>query len=354
MVINQWVPAAHRGDAVGDSTRAVRDLLRARGYRSDVFALTVDDDLLDEVRPFADPAAQRGDITILHFAVPSPMSAALGDLPHGRVIQYHNITPAHFFAPFDPQVFRMATLGRVELGRLAGHVDLALGDSEYNRRELEELGFGQTAVFPIVVDIERIQHSRPCPALEASLDDGLANILFVGRIAPNKKIEDHIRMAEHYKRYVDTEYRFIFVGRTNAVPRYYATIRALMLQYEMPADRFLFVGPVPHDELAAYYRTASAYVSLSEHEGFCVPLVEAMAANLPIVAYGAAAVPETLGGAGLCFTPKDLECAAELLGMVVYDDALRTQVIAQQRRRLDDFGRATAERALDAMIASLT
>ena len=354
MVINQWVPAAHRGDAVGDSARAVRDLLRARGHHSDVFALTIDDDLVNEVRPFADTAARRGDITILHFAVPSPMSEALSELPGGRVIQYHNITPAHFFAPYDPHIFRMATLGRQELGRLVGRVDLALGDSEYNRQELEELGFEQTAVCPIVVDIKRIQQSEPCPALEAILDDGLTNILFVGRIAPNKRIEDHIRLAEHYKRYVDTDYRFIFVGRTNAVPAYYATIRALMLQYEMPSDRFLFVGPVPDAELAVYYRTASAYVSLSEHEGFCVPLVEAMAADLPILAYGATAVPETLGGAGLCFTPKDLEWAAELLGMVVYDDVLRSDVISHQRRRLSDFCVATVEQALDSMIVSLT
>ena len=354
MVINQWVPAAHRGDAVGDSARAVRDLLRARGHRSDVFALTIDDDLVDEVHPFTDATARQGDITILHFAVPSPMSEALGELPGGRVLQYHNITPAHFFAPYDPHIFRIAALGRLELTRLVGRVDLALGDSEYNRQELEGLGFEHTAVCPIVVDIKRIQRSDPRPALEAVLNDGLANILFVGRIAPNKRIEDHIRLAEHYKRYVDTDYRFIFVGRTNAVPAYYATIRALMLQYEMPSDRFLFVGAVPDDELAVYYRTASAYVSLSEHEGFCVPLVEAMAADLPILAYGATAVPETLGGAGLCFTPKDLEYAAELLGMLVYDDALRTDVISHQRRRLGDFRVAPVEQALDSMIVSLT
>ena len=354
MVINQWVPAAHRGDAVGDSARAVRDLLRARGHRSDIFALTVDEELQHDIRLFAEPDARLGDITILHVAVPSPMSGALAGLSGGRVIQYHNITPAHFFAPYHPEIFRIAALGRTELAGLVGGVDLALGDSEYNRRELEALGFERTGVFPIVVNTDRIQFGEPVRALEDCLDDGLANILFVGRIAPNKRIEDHIRLAEHFKRYVDTDYRFIFVGRTDAVPRYYASIRALMLRYEMPADRFWFVGSVPDDELAVYYRTARAYVSMSEHEGFCVPLVEAMAADLPILAYGAAAVPETLGGAGVCFTPKDLEYAAELLGMLVYDDAFRDRVISGQRRRMTDFGPAPIERALDTMIASLT
>ena len=354
MTINQWLPAAHQGDAVGDSARRVRDLLREKGHEADIFALSVDAGLAEEIRPFTDPAARRGDVTVLHFAVPSPMTAALTTLRGRRVLQYHNITPAHFFAPYDAGIFRIAALGRSELKSLVGGVDLALGDSEYNREELVALGFPDTGVMPILVDPERLTRHPRQPVLERTLDDGPANILFVGRVAPNKKLEDHIRLAEHYKRYVDTDYRFLFVGRTNAVPRYYAMLRALVSRYEMPPERFLFTGPVPDVELAAYYRTASAYVSLSEHEGFCVPLVEAMAAGVPILAYGAAAVPETLGGAGICFTPKDLELAAETLGLLVYDDELRSVVIAGQRRRLADFSKARATEAIDAMIESLT
>lgn len=354
MVVNQWIPAAHQGDAVGDSARRVRDLLRRRGHEAHIFALSVDAELADEVRPFTDPAARTGDITVLHFAVPSPMTEALTTLRGRRVLQYHNITPAHFFAPYDAGIFRIAALGRTELRTLVGRVDLALGDSEYNRAELEALGFTDTGVMPILVDTERLIGAPRQLVLERALDDGMANILFVGRVAPNKKLEDHIRLAEHYKRYVDTDYRFIFVGRTNAVPRYYATLRALILQYEMPAERFLFTGVVPDVELATYYRTAHAYVSLSEHEGFCVPLVEAMAADVPVLAYGATAVPETLGGAGFCFTPKDLERAAEVLGLLVYDDELRSAIVAGQRRRLADFSMARAAQALDAMIESLT
>lgn len=351
MIVNQWVPAAHRGDAIGDSARRVRDRLRRRGHASDIFALTIDDDLREEVRPFADPDARRGDVTILHFAVPSPMADAFASLAGGRVLQYHNITPARFFAPYDPGIFRVAVLGRQELARLVGRVDLALGDSEYNRQELEALGFAPTGVMPIAVDTGRLADAPPRPALEALLDDGLSNILFVGRLAPNKRIEDHIRLAEQYKRYVDSHYRFIFVGRYDAMPRYHAAIRTLVLQYEMPPERFLFTGPVPDEDLAAYYRTADAYVSLSEHEGFCVPLLEAMAADVPVLAYAAGAVRETLGGAGLCFAPKDLEYAAELLGLLVYDEDVRATVIAGQRRRLRDFGAARVERDLDALVA---
>ena len=115
------------------------------GHESELYALTIDDDLRDDVRPFADPAPRRGDLTIFHYALPSPMTAAFASLRSGRVLQYHNVTPASFFAPYDPALFRLASLGRQELATLVGRVDLALGDSEYNRQELEALGFAAPA-----------------------------------------------------------------------------------------------------------------------------------------------------------------------------------------------------------------
>jgi glycosyltransferase involved in cell wall biosynthesis len=353
VIVNQWVPAAHRGDAIGDSARRVRDLLRERGHQSDVFALTVDGDLREEVRPFSDESARRADVTVFHFALPSPMTEAFASTGGARVLQYHNITPAHFFAPYAPALFRLAALGRRELATLVGQVDLALGDSEYNRQELEALGFTRTGVMPIAVDLRRITDAPRRPALEEILDDELTNILYVGRIAPNKKIEDHIRLAEHYKRYVDAECRFIFVGKHDGVPRYYAMVRALIERYRMLPDRFVFTGAVPDEDLATYYRMADAYVSLSEHEGFCVPLIEAMAADVPILAYSSTAVSDTLGGAGIEFFPKDLELGAELLGSLVFDDGIRAEVLDGQRRRVRDFGDERTARELDRWLGEL-
>ena len=353
MIINQWVPAAHRGDAIGDSARQVRDLLRAAGHDSELYALSIDDDLRGDVLPFEDAGARRGQITIFHFALPSPMTEAFAALSGQRVLQYHNITPASFFAPYDPQLFRLAALGRQELSTLVGRVDLALGDSEFNRQELEDMGFGNTAVMPIAVNFERLTQAPRRPALEKVLADGHVNILFVGRIVPNKRIEDHIRMAEMYKRYVDSWYRFIFVGRYDGVPRYYAMIRAMLVEYRMLPDRFVFTGGVPDADLAAYYRWADAYVSLSEHEGFCVPLLESMAMDVPVLAYAAGAVPETLGGAGVLFSPKDLEFAAEMLGTLIYDRPVRDRVLEGQRRRVREFAADRIDSRLRNVLASL-
>jgi glycosyltransferase involved in cell wall biosynthesis len=353
VIVNQWVPAAHKGDAIGDSSRQMRTMLRHLGHESEIYALTIDDELRGDVRPFGDAGARRGDVTIFHYALPSVMSATFARLPHGRVLQYHNVTPAHYFAPYDPALFRLASLARAELQTLVGQVELALGASEYNRTELETMGFEPTGVLPLAVDTSRVTQPVRRPALERVLEsDDFVNFLFVGRIAPNKKIEDHLKLAEFYKRYVDEYYRFIFVGRHDAVPQYYASIRAMMAQFRLPLDRFIFTGPVPDEDLAIYYRHAAVYISLSEHEGFCAPLVEAMAAGVPVLAYSAAAVPETLGGSGVEFAPKDMEYAAELLGLLTFDDDLRARVIEGQHRRLARFSSERVEDTLARILSS--
>ena len=354
MILNQWVPAAHRGDAVGDHARRVRDVFRAWGHSSDLFSMSVDAADEGEVRSWDHADARRGDVTILHFATASPMSEAFATLPGRRVLAYHNVTPAHFFAPYDGNLAKISSTARAELAALAGRVDWAVGDSDFNCRELASLGFPRTSTVPILLDLDRLRQAPRVPPLEWVLQDGLTNILFVGRLVPNKRIEDHIRLAEHYKRYVDVAYRFIFVGRYDVVPGYYESIRSMVSTYRMVPDRFWFTGPVPEAELAAYYRNAHAYVSMSEHEGFCVPLVEAMAMDVPVLAYAEAAVPETLGGAGVSFRPKDLEIAAELLGGLIYDEPFRQGVLAGQRARVRGFAPDRTESALREMLEIVT
>jgi len=163
LTINQWIPAAHRGDAVGDNARAVRDLLRRWGHTSEIYAMSIDDNMAGEAVPWNDSAATAGDVTIYHYGVPSPMSERFGRLPGARVLQYHNVTPAHFFAPYDAAIAHMCRVGREQVATLADRTDLGLGDSEFNRSELEAMGFPRTDVLPIFVDTDRLRLAPPVP-----------------------------------------------------------------------------------------------------------------------------------------------------------------------------------------------
>ena len=262
-------------------------MLRELGHESDIFALTIDDNMRGEARPFSDPAATRADVTIFHFALPSPMTGAFAALDGAKVLQYHNITPAAFFADYDPALFRLAALGRRELAMLAGRVDLALGDSDFNRRELQALGFERTDVM-LIGNTARITDARG-----GGLNASSPTASWTLRRPNRPQQEDRITSVSRRCTRQRTHYRFIFVGRSTA-PRYDARF-ALVDEYgccpTVSGSRTgarrgsgrLTAGPT------IAYRSASTKGSR--------PAVEAMAADVPIVAYGAGAVPRHPGRA---------------------------------------------------------
>jgi L-malate glycosyltransferase len=337
MRVDQFVPALHRGDAIGDTAMHMRDFLRRRGFAADIYCLEQDRDLEDEARPFVSfPAPAPEDVAILHFALPSPLSQALTRLRCRRFIIHHNITPPEFFAPFSDEFARIARLGRQELASLAPFVELGLADSEFNRRELAGLGFRRTDVLPLFVDFSK--YKRPAnPFVKRLYRDDRTNILFVGRVAPNKKVEDLIRVTFYYKKYVSPLVRLVVVGKTGALPKYYDSLVRLADEYYLKSEEIVFTGHIPDEEMFALYRASDVFLSLSEHEGFCLPLLESMVFDLPVVAYEAGAVPETMGGAGVLLKRKRVEEVAELVERLAHDPALRKAVIAGQRKRLADF-----------------
>lgn len=338
MRVDQWLPAAHRGDAIGDEAIRMRDALRRSGFESDVFALDIDVQAEGDVRPFSDrPESHGEDVTMLHFALPSIMTAAFREVPGKRVLVYHNITPPEFFLGFDEELVRIAAAGRNELQTLAKSTHLALGDSDFNRRELERMGFERTGVLPILLDFDEFRGGEPNPVMEEILDDGRANFLFVGRVYPNKRFEDLARLAFFYKKYVSEDFRFILVGKAGRMGRYQQAVQGLADRWGLRPSEFLFTGHLALDDLLACYACSDLFVSMSEHEGFAVPLVESMLMDLPILAYAAGAVPDTLDGAGVQFFEKNYEELAEMAFELVTNDSLRTSVIESERRRVERF-----------------
>jgi glycosyltransferase involved in cell wall biosynthesis len=328
----------------------MRDAFRRWGYAADVYALDVDEDLEGDGLPFSSwRPGGRGDVVILHYAIPSPLTEALKAHPGRRVLLHHNITPPEFFAAYDEEMARISTLGREELASLRDHIDLALGDSEWNRLELAAAGFTRTAVLPIVLDFERYLQP-PGPVLSRALSDGRTNILFVGRVAPNKCHEDLLRLAAYWKRFVTPNFRLVLVGkfprrttgRGEPLKRHYFDgLQAMFYEYGLSPAEVLFLGHVDHTDLLACYATARVFVSMSEHEGFGVPFVEAMLLGVPILAHRSTAVPYTLGGAGLSFDSKDVAFVAEAAHLLATDEALRQAVLARQSQRVADFAPET-------------
>jgi glycosyltransferase involved in cell wall biosynthesis len=339
--VHQLLAALAYGDAIGDEALAIQRHLRAAGLESDIFAEKVHPRMAHLARPlwqYAQVSAPET-VCLFHFSIGSAAGRMIYHAPDRLVAVYHNITPARFFLGFHPHLVGLCHHGRRELAAFVPRTELALGDSEYNRRELEAAGFARTGVLPIVLDLERYRRP-PSPVMRSLLAaGGRSTLLFVGRIIPNKRIEDLIAVFALYRRR-DPRSRLLLVGDYRGHERYYARLRerALALGLSL-ADDVVFTGHVEHDDLLAAYAAADAFLCLSEHEGFCVPLLEAMALGVPVVAYDAGAVRETLRGAGVLLADKDAELVAGVLWRLRPGGDLRPSVLATQRRALDELER---------------
>ena len=342
--IDQALPTFSYGDAIGNHVLALRAILRRRAAASEVFALAVHPRVAREARPWLDYGAfdAPGNVCVFHFSIGTPMALDFTRLASRRVLIYHNVTPPEFARGVHRRMEEECRLGREQLRTLAPRTELAIGVSEYNRRELEEMGFARTAVVPIIVDFPA-HDLPPVPELLRRFRDGRTNVLHVGRFAPNKRIEDVVRAFHLYQR-IDPGARLLLVGTDAGLENYGAAVRDLAARLGTADVHFL--GHVDFRELCTCYRVADLYLAMSEHEGFCVPLLEAMYFGVPIVAYAAAAVPATLGGAGLLVREKRFEEVAELMRLAVADAPLRERLVAAGRERLKDFAPERIEAAL--------
>jgi len=353
--IHQLLPDIVYGDAISNQAIAVRDYLRGRGYASEIFVKRREERVKHQAQLF-DPALIRAEDALLyHHSIGSELTAFAVAHAGAKCLIYHNITPAEYFAPYRPGFAWMLETGRANLPRLAPHFDCSVGDSAYNAAELGANNFPQPGVLPIICDPAKWNSQRADPALMDRLQDGKVNLLFVGRIAPNKKQDELVAAFAHYHDR-DANSRLIIAGAGRISDPFYAhllrTITARGLE-----EHVIVTGGITDAELLAYYRTAHLYWSLSEHEGFGVPLVEAMWFDVPVLAYRSTATPETLGEAGITFESKDdlraVAMLAKLLTRRGGDEDLRRRTIAAGRVRRAAFTPASVHVILDKLIARM-
>lgn len=333
-VLHQVTVGAGPGDAITDQALLIRRWLRELGFVSEIFAEHISPALANEVRPVGSYRPGRNeDWLILHHSIGSPVIERVVRMRPQLILIYHNITPPEFFAPVDPAWAERMELGRRQLGLLRPRTGLALADSAYNEQELGAAGFEQTGVLSISLD-ERGYAQPNNEALWAKVRGGGPVLLFVGRLSPNKKQEDLVKLLYYYRR-IEPEARLILVG-DRWLLNYDAWLEDFARSLDL-GEAVTLTGHVSQQDMVTYYRAADLYVSMSEHEGFGKPLLESMYLGLPVLAYAASAVPATLGDAGVLFYEKDYERLAEVVDILVKDKALRERVIGRQRERVQAF-----------------
>lgn len=350
--IHQFTAGFTRYDAISNEAALFQRIFRRRGFRSEIFSeiRNINKPLRAEIHDAAGYAADSSpdDLVLLHLSIGSEVNDIFRTLPCRKAILYHNITPAHYFELVNVQTAAHLKRGFRQTAALAGAATVNMADSRFNAGELEELGYRDVRVLPIVLDLDKIPRDVDRHTVD-SLNDGLKNILFVGRCTPNKKIEDLIRVFAYYQKTVEPRSRFIHVGSSAGVERYRALLSALV--EELHLENFFFAGSVHQPVLNAYYRRADAFLCMSEHEGFCIPLLESMLHGVPVVAHASAAIPETLDGSGILLTERRFDMAAEALGCVIRDPALRAAVVAGQNERLQRYRHRNLEDELMSHLA---
>ena len=340
--VHQVLATLGYGDAIGHEVLGIQRALLAAGYESEIFVETADrrlEHLTTDYREMVGAIAP-DDVLIHHFSIGSRASRTAYALPGRMALVYHNITPPEYFIGVHDDLVKLCFRGRRELTAYVGRSELALGDSEYNRVELDSLGFGRTGVLPVVPDFTHLDVD-PDTMAAGEFDDGWTNVMFVGRVIPNKKFEDVIRAFHVYRTRYNPRSRLLLVGSYSGFERYLAMLAALVARLGTPDVHFL--GHVSNEELTALYNVADLFLCASEHEGFCVPLVESFYKQVPVLAYAATAVPATMDGGGVLYETKDPFQIARVMAAITDDAAVEDAVVASQdaalaRLRAKDFG----------------
>ena len=337
MRVVQLLPTLSFGDGVGNDAVALKGIIAEMGYSTEIYAENIDKRLPEGTALKADRLRdlKKDDVLIYHKSTGTDLSFKIDSYKCRRVMIYHNITPPEFFRPYSPSATQLTEYGYKGVEYLRDKVDYVLAVSEYNKSELIRMGYTcKIDISPSLTKFEDYEQA-PDEATMKKYRDGRKNIIFVGRIAPNKKQENIIRAYACYRK-LNPQSRLILVGSAGGMENYnerlvkYAGALGL-------GDDVIFTGHISFREILAYYHTADAFLCMSEHEGLCVPLVEAMYFGVPIIAYDTSAIPETLGGSGILLKDNDPVFTAAVLDRLLTDEKLRSSIIEGQRRRLEYF-----------------
>lgn len=337
MRIIQMLPTFAYGDAIGNDTIALYDTLKEIGYETYIYAEVIDARLPEKLaKQIGKYKCREDDVILYHLSTGSKLNYELAKFSCRKGIIYHNITPPEFFKHYSLEAEASCQAGLDSAKYLRDKVEFAFADSEFNKQDLINMGYTcPIFVLPILIKFDDYAKQPESKIIKRYKNVGYTNIIFTGRVAPNKKHENLIKSFYYYKNYWNPKARLFLVGGYSEKDRYYQQLKLYIQQ--LGIEDVYFTGHVKFNEILSYYNIADVYLCLSEHEGFCVPLVEAMYFKVPLIAYDKCAVGQTLGGAGLISTTNDPEIIAGLLDRLVKNKELRNQVIENEINRLKAF-----------------
>ncbi len=336
MRIVQMLPTLAFGDAIGNDVLTIDEALKEFGYEALIYAVNIDPRLsADIAAPIQDYQYEDDDIIFYHLSTGHDMNYQITEYPCRRIIMYHNITPAKYFHKYNVDAEKSCKDGIRAAKYLASKADLCIADSGYNKKDLLDMGYTcPIEVMPILIAFEDFKQ-KPSASVMSRYHDDWVNIVFTGRVVPNKCPQDIIAAFAYYKKYINPKSRLFLVGKNDLSVSYRTKLEHYIKMLKV--DDIYITGQVGFDEILAYYQIADIFLCMSEHEGFCVPLVEAMYFDVPIIAYDSSAIGDTLGGSGLLLEKKDPAIVAEAVNLVVTDRDLREKILKGQRQRLAFF-----------------
>ncbi|MEX2606592.1 MAG: glycosyltransferase family 4 protein [Kiritimatiellia bacterium] len=351
--IHQLVAGYSNGDAISNEARTLRTWFRRWGFDSEIYceAARILPELRKDSRDISQLLTETGpdDLVLLHLSIGSDVNDLFPKCPGIKIVRYHNVTPSEYFRALNEHLAGLLAKGRVQMAALKDVADLNLADSAYNASELTEAGYADVKVLPLALELKRLQEKPNQEVLE-KYRDGKLNVLFVGRCVPNKRVEDLLYAFYYLQKFHTPNCRLIHVGSFAGTEAYLAMLQSL--KRELKLEHVNFVGSVPESDLCAYYQVSDLFLCMSEHEGFGIPLLEAMQAGLPVMAYASSAVPETMDGAGFLFKEKLFDELAAWMMRIGRPGPLRSNLLLGQETRIRRYEQQDVEVKLKKLLGN--
>jgi len=337
--IHQFLPVLARNDAIGETVLRMKNLIEEWGFDSGIYVEKPIEQTSNLTKHYSKYKEKQTDLIIYHHSIGSELAEFTSNLHIPKVLFYHNVTPPHFFEPYSKTIATELYNGRKQTQTLAKFFDYAMAVSGHNRFELHRLGYKKVLPMQYFMNLERFNVMQIRKDIERKYQN-TTKIIFVGRRSPNKKIEDIIKVFAYFKIFNPNSKLFV-LGGSWSVERYANTLNHLLDLLHI-RDDVIFINELTDEELATYYKISDVFLCMSEHEGFCIPLIESAYFGIPIVAYNSTAVADTLGGTGILVNHKRYPEISQMIELIIKNPQFKESIICDQKERLKFFNEKNA------------